>query len=692
MTNAKLTRRALLSSVLALVLCFTMLLGTTFAWFTDEAVSSGNKIIAGNLDVELLLGDGAGTYSDISNSTATLLGGADSLVAQNNNADTLWEPGKTQVVYLAIKNNGNLALKYQVSLNVVNPEGGKNLYEVMQYTITPDAQSGITEWKSENAKGVVPGAQIVSDGVGHLVKGETHYFALSIHMDENAGNAYKDGQVIFDLTVLATQDTVESDSFGNQYDAKAWSDVAEPVIPDENGVAYVYTAQQLAGVAADLTNVKTIKLMEDIDFSGRTWIPAVWWAPENTAPLTIDGNGCTISNMVVNSQKNVGFIGQNSRNLTIKNLTFANADVTGTQFAGVVIGYMYGEVVFENVDVIDSEVAVLDTEAGKGIRAGGLVGFIPRDGKTLSLTDCDVTGSTISGYHNVGSMVGTTMNTDATVVNSTAKNNTLIYRSEKVGAFAFGAGDSGYNEYAPAGFTAENMTVCRSVSFASEINAALNAGKNVVLTDSVEAPLAKTAIYGTPVAIVQDKGGIIDGNGYSLNIENPQYNGYAIETYGGTIKNLTIDSTVGRGIIVSSPKEDTYIDNVVIDGPGYAINTTEHNAKKLVVTNSTINGWTSFAGLASASFTNCEFGENTSKYWQNSGYDQDYDRLIRPYVTTVFTDCEFEQDFYIDLSALGNDCTVTLTNCTVNGVVLTADNYSQYITIENYSADYVIFE
>ena len=66
--------------------------------------------------------------------------------------------------------------------------------------------------------------------------------------------------------------------------------------------------------------------------------------------------------------------------------------------------------------------------------------------------------------------------------------------------------------------------------------------------------------------------------------------------------------------------------------------------------------------------------------------------MIRPYVTTVFTDCEFEQDFYIDLSALGNDCTVTLTNCTVNGVVLTADNYSQYITIENYSADYVIFE
>ena len=226
MTNAKLTRRALLSSVLALVLCFTMLLGTTFAWFTDEAVSSGNKIIAGNLDVELLLGDGAGTYSDISNSTATLLGGADSLVAQNNNADTLWEPGKTQVAYLAIKNAGNLDLKYQVVLEAKNEVN--NLCDVMQYAITPDAKTlaDVGAWTSAQANSVSVGTQIVSvneEGGTDLTlkKGETHYFALSIHMDENAGNAYKNGEVVFDITVRATQLNSELDSIGPDYDKDA---------------------------------------------------------------------------------------------------------------------------------------------------------------------------------------------------------------------------------------------------------------------------------------------------------------------------------------------------------------------------------------------------------------------------------------------------------------------------------------
>lgn len=233
------------------------------------------------------------------------------------------------------------------------------------------------------------------------------------------------------------------------------------------------------------------------------------------------------------------------------------------------------------------------------------------------------------------------------------------------------------------------------VSNATDLAEALKNGANATLEQDVTAPLSSTAIYGTPVAVIQ-KGGTFDGNGYSLDIENPQYNGYAIETYGGTIKNLTIDTAVGRGIMISSPTEDIYIDNVVVNGPGYALNTTEHNGKNLYVTDSTLNGWTSFAGLDSASFANCKFGENTAKYWQNMGYEQYYDRLIRPYVNTVFTDCVFELNFYIDLSALETDCTITLDGCTANGTVITANNYNDLLTIELPSgrtlADCVIFK
>lgn len=178
------------------------------------------------------------------------------------------------------------------------------------------------------------------------------------------------------------------------------------------------------------------------------------------------------------------------------------------------------------------------------------------------------------------------------------------------------------------------------------------------------------------------EGGVLDGNGFSLDIENPQYKGYAVETYGGTIKNLTIDTPVGRGIVISSPKQDIYIDNVVVDGPGYAINTTEHNGKNLIVTNSTVKGWTSLAGLDAVSFTKCNFGENSSKYWQNNGYDQDYDRLIRPYVSTTFTECVFEKGYYLDLSALAANAKITLKDCVCGEVEITAENYNTYISVE----------
>ena len=216
------------------------------------------------------------------------------------------------------------------------------------------------------------------------------------------------------------------------------------------------------------------------------------------------------------------------------------------------------------------------------------------------------------------------------------------------------------------------------------------------MVNDLTLPLAKKAIYDTPVAVQMKNGGVFDGCNNTLSVENPEYNAYVVETYGGTIKNLNITTPAGRGIMISSPKEDIYLDNVFVNGPGYALNTTEHNGKKLVVTNSTFKGWTSFAGLESVSFTSCTFGENTYSYWQKNGYDQDYDRLIRPYVTTLFNTCVFENGFYVDLSALSASAKVTLKNCVCGDVELTAENYDQYITIELPSgrtlADCVVFE
>ena len=222
-------KSALLLSFTSLLLCFAMLVGSTFAWFTDTASTGVNKIVAGNLDVELLMYNGT-EYANISKNPAPIFGSSTSTVAQNDNLDTLWEPSKTQVAYLAIKNEGNLDLKYQVALNVTNPADGKDLYQVMQYAIAPDAKgtdSVLPNWTAGNS--VTPGTQIVSgtnttnaDPAGvKLLHGETHYFALLVHMDENAGNKYQNGKVEFDLTVYAAQLNSENDSFGPDYDENA---------------------------------------------------------------------------------------------------------------------------------------------------------------------------------------------------------------------------------------------------------------------------------------------------------------------------------------------------------------------------------------------------------------------------------------------------------------------------------------
>ena len=253
MTNKRTTKQALVASAILLCMSFTMLLGTTFAWFTDSATSAGNKIVAGTLDVQLLMYNGT-EYVNIGDSKAPIFG--EGSLAQNNNAETLWEPGKTQVAYLAIKNNGNLDLKYQVAINVRDDEDDKDLYKVLKYDIIEGKENGVgvTEWSYADAKTVDVGNNIDTDDV--FLKAHTdHYFALAVHMDEEAGNEYQGGYVNFDIKVLATQVASEKDSFDNQYD---------------NGAGYYPNSSAPEEVPDDTT--ETLVLISDKD--AKVTIPA----------------------------------------------------------------------------------------------------------------------------------------------------------------------------------------------------------------------------------------------------------------------------------------------------------------------------------------------------------------------------------------------------------------------------------
>ena len=123
MTSNKTTKRALLTSALAILACMAMLIGTTFAWFTDTASTAVNKIVSGKLDVALEMWNGE-KWENAEGKTLNFLQMQDGKLVQN--ADILWEPGATyQLPQLRVVNDGNLALKYMVK--VIGVKGSAKL-------------------------------------------------------------------------------------------------------------------------------------------------------------------------------------------------------------------------------------------------------------------------------------------------------------------------------------------------------------------------------------------------------------------------------------------------------------------------------------------------------------------------------------------------------------------------------------
>ena len=190
------TKRSLLVSVLALVMCVTMLVGTTFAWFTDSASTSVSRIEAGRLNVSLQMLDNDGEWVSAEGKTLQFL--VEGKIPAEG-TQILWEPGCTyELPKLCIVNEGNLALKYKVVISGI--QGNAELNKVIEWTMD----------------GIELGTDVP------LAKGESKEFTIKGHMLDEASNHYQ-GMTIdgISITVYAKQDTVESDSTGNQYDKDA---------------------------------------------------------------------------------------------------------------------------------------------------------------------------------------------------------------------------------------------------------------------------------------------------------------------------------------------------------------------------------------------------------------------------------------------------------------------------------------
>ena len=220
--SKKTTKRSLLASVFALVLCVAMLVGSTFAWFTDTATTGVNKITSGKLDVKLSYLTDDNEWKEVTKDTQLF----------DNNA--LWEPGHTEVAYLKVENAGSLALKYQLSVNVANEVAGKNasgddinLSDYINMGVVENQSTAFANRDDARAAVTDAGSIATTTKTGSIAaKGDAQYVALVVYMPETVGNeANYVGEtapsIDLGVTLVATQDTVESDSFGKDYDDKA---------------------------------------------------------------------------------------------------------------------------------------------------------------------------------------------------------------------------------------------------------------------------------------------------------------------------------------------------------------------------------------------------------------------------------------------------------------------------------------
>lgn len=260
MTKTVSTKRALILSLLSMLLCVSMLIGSTYAWFTDTANTAVNKIQAGTLDVALEMKDNAGNWVTAEGKTLQFL--VDGQIPAEG-TQILWEPGCTySLPELRVVNKGNLALKYKVVITGIN--GSAKLNDVIDWTVTLDGEAFTigTEHHLAAKNGATEDADILT------VKG---------HMQETAGNEYQNETIDgIGITVYATQDAVESDSNGNQYDKDAdgtpafdtWFDtvaVTETVATDADTVIKDKEADpniQIT-VPANSTNAASLTLHKD---------------------------------------------------------------------------------------------------------------------------------------------------------------------------------------------------------------------------------------------------------------------------------------------------------------------------------------------------------------------------------------------------------------------------------------------
>ncbi len=366
-------------SLLLAVLCLGLLVGTTFAWFSDEAKTGDTKITAGNLDVELY---------HVKPETVTDHGGVSSgELGEKFGADEqlfdipesfLWEPGvmwKSEP--FAVKNEGTLTLQYTLTVKVEkDPEytGELDLSERVKMKFAPapsedstpvaDTQEARKEYWDDLGEGSASAHGILRPGLNSSAYIAVLYWepADSTSVDDFEANPdnkfnlgaeeYENGapSVIFSLDVFATQYPDEEDSFGPDYDAGI------VVATSDEEIKSALSSLEDGGEIDIRPSAGNVISSSAFDFSvvppDVKEFTITGGDPSNKAVVDVEPQAVSDGRLEYGLQFNDS--NAKGRTITLSNLKFDGSDLTSGKWGGVV-GVSGGNdvnVILENVEVI----------------------------------------------------------------------------------------------------------------------------------------------------------------------------------------------------------------------------------------------------------------------------------------------------------------------------------------------------
>ena len=595
MTNKKSTKKALISSALCLLLCMSMLIGTTFAWFTDEVKSGTNIIAAGNLDIELYHSDKAVKNEKVNSGTKLF----------DDVMPSLWEPGAVAYEVLTVANEGTLALKYNLAFHALNATevNGKTLADALKVAVVDETK--LTDRESAIAAGNEAGwSNLASfDLPGTLAAEASETYGIVIYwlptandndFNMNNENQGKTLSVELGVHLTATQLMSENDSFDNKYDEDA-----EFVL--------IKNADELAAALTSGDEYINVILGSDIDLpisslgaqtpgSGEYKLGG-----ENTKAINVDLNGHKL-NITTTYWSGLGAKNPDAV------ITFANGTMTSSQTTGTWNSYdlcfTNCKFVFENVvfgkaialesDAVLKNVSISETHDYYAI-------WITAEGQTVEIDGLTVT-SAGRGIKIDEQYVDAPEKVTLKVSNATfnTKNKAAILVKSVAGA------DIILDKVDISGVASDPFNaVWVDEDAASYADLVTVNGGSVIVEDSAEAPKSNSVVAGTTVTMnnvitagaqtVINNEGTIDLSG------KPNLNGGDVVVNGGTVVTTSANYTG-----LQHAGEVTY-NNVTFNGSTFLY------GDKVVFNNCTFNLTTNYVwtyGAAEVEFNNCTFNTN----------------------------------------------------------------------------------